>query len=83
MSKIFFKNNQKILLETFKKVFPKKKHLKKIDNLEINSFVEWDSIGNLNLLLEVEKKFGFKFSMEEMSEIKSIKQIKLKIKNFK
>ena len=79
MSKISSKNNQKILLETFKKVFPKKKKLKKIDNLKINSFTEWDSIGNLNLLLEVEKKFGFKFSMEEMSELKSIKQIILAI----
>jgi len=83
MSKISSKNKQKILLETFKKVFPKKRNLKKIDNLEINSFMEWDSIGNLNLLLEVEKKFGFKFSMEEMSEIKSIKQINSKIKNIK
>ena len=83
MSKISSKNDQKILLDSFKKVFPQKKHLKKIDKLEINSFTEWDSIGNLNLLLEVEKKFGFKFSIEEMSEIKSIRQIKSKIKNIK
>lgn len=83
MSKISSKNKDKILLETFKKVFPKKKNLKKIDQLKINSFTEWDSIGNLNLLLEIEKEFRFKFSMEEMSEIKSIKQIKLKIKNIK
>lgn len=83
MSKISLKNNQKILLETFKKVFPQKKKLKKIDNLRINSFAEWDSVGNLNLLLEVEKKFGFKFSMEEMSEIRSIEQIKSIINNIK
>ena len=83
MSKIYLKKNQKILLETFKKVFPQKKKLKKIDNLRINSFTEWDSVGNLNLLLEVEKKFGFKFSMEEMSEIRSIEQIKYIINNIK
>lgn len=68
------------LLKVLRKVFPKSK--KKINNLrklEINAFKEWDSIGNLNLLLEVEKEFNFKFTMDEMSEIKSIKQILNKI----
>ena len=41
---------------------------------------EWDSLNNLNFLLRVEKKFKFKFSVEEMTELKSIKSI-LKVIN--
>ena len=68
------------LLKVLKKVFPKsKKKINNLKKLEINAFKEWDSIGNLNLLLEVEKEFNFKFTMDEMSEIKSIKQILNKI----
>ena len=60
------------LKKVLKKVFPKTKKISNLRKLEINSLKEWDSIGNLNLLLEIEREFKFKFSMDEMSEIKSI-----------
>tara|TARA_B110000263_G_C15245095_1_gene481309 strand:- start:62 stop:304 length:243 start_codon:yes stop_codon:yes gene_type:complete len=63
------------------KSFPRSKINKNIKKLSINSFKEWDSLANFNLLLEVEKEFKVRFSIEEMSEIKSIKQIIKTLKN--
>ena len=37
---------------------------------------EWDSLGNLNLLLKIEEAFKVKFSIEEMTKINSIKKIR-------
>ena len=63
------------LFLTLKKVFPRSKINKNIQDLKINSVKEWDSLGNFNLLLEIEKNFKFRFSPDQMSEVKSIKQI--------
>ena len=38
-------------------------------------FVKWDSMGNFNILLAVEKNFKVKFSSKEFNEIKSFKEI--------
>ena len=62
-----------------KKVFPKIRKIKNLKKLQIKSIKEWDSIGNLNLLLAIEKEFKIRFSIDEMAEIKSIKQILKKI----
>jgi acyl carrier protein len=72
------KIDDKIII-VLKKVFPKTKKIKNLKKLQINDIKEWDSIGNLNLLLAIEKDFKIKFSIDEMAEIKSIKQILKKI----
>lgn len=36
---------------------------------------KWNSLAHLKILLEVEKKFKIKFTMKEMTEIKSFKEI--------
>ncbi len=66
-------NNQIFLI--LKKVFPKSKIKKDIKGLKINSIKEWDSLGNFNFLLAIEKHFKFRFSPDQMSEVKTIKQI--------
>lgn len=64
LKNIFFKNfSKKILKKT------------KFIDLDINNVAQWDSLKNLNLLLDVEKQFKFKMSLEEMSEVRSIKSI--------
>lgn len=49
--------------------------MKKIDDIK-----EWDSMGNFSLLLNIEEFYKIKFNIEEMSDLKSIKNIKIKLK---
>ena len=66
----------RILQETF----PKSKIPKTIDGLKMGDFEEWDSLGNFNLLLAFEAFYGIRFSVEEMSLLRSISQIILLLK---
>ena len=64
------------LLRIFLETFPDAKFNENdFENLEVNSITDWDSIGNLNLLVNIESSFNIKFSSMELSEIKSIKAI--------
>jgi acyl carrier protein len=63
------------LTNLFKSVFPAAKFDVPFESLELNSIPEWDSLGNLNLLLRVEESLDLRFTSEELSEIKSIKGI--------
>lgn len=72
--------NSKEIKDILIEVFPKSKIPKKIDGLKINDLKEWDSLGNFNLLLAVEEKYKIKFSMKEISEIKSIKSLLIYLK---
>ena len=69
------------LLKTFKDTFPDA-NFDEHDfiSLEINSIDQWDSMGNLNLLMNIESSFGIRLSSDELSETKSVKAI-LKILN--
>ncbi len=58
-----------------KKVFKKEFNKKKISKLKIGDFKEWDSLGNFNLLLEIEKVFKLRFKPKDLSGITSINQI--------
>ena len=76
------KNSIKIkkIQKVFKKVFPNSKINKNIYSLKIGSIKKWDSLGNLNLLLEIEKEFNIKFDTTTFSKIKSVKDIIREIK---
>jgi acyl carrier protein len=63
------------LINLFKSVFPTADLNIPFTNLEINSIPEWDSLGNLNLLLRIEEHLNIRLSSEELSEIKSIKEL--------
>lgn len=43
--------------------------------LRIGAFPEWDSMAHFNLLLLVEETYGIRFSVDEMSELKSLNDI--------
>ena len=69
------------LIKTFKKSFPNFNfNDKDFDSYEVDSIAEWDSIANLNFLMNVESDFNIRLSSDELSETKSIKAI-LKILN--
>ena len=72
----------KKLTDILKKVFKKKKINKKLDLLKMGDFKEWDSLGNFNLILEVERYFDIKFNAQDFSEISSIKDIKNLLKKY-
>jgi acyl carrier protein len=66
-------NIQKNLKQIIKKKFNKKKiNFKKI-GLDLHN--DWDSLFHFNLLLEIEKKFKIKFTMHEMTYIKTYNDI--------
>lgn len=75
MNKIVLEKMKNLLLNTFSNAEVEGS----ITELKIGDIEEWDSQGNLNLLLAIEEEFNIRFSMEEMSELKSIKQIILAI----
>tara|TARA_B100001996_G_C18115166_1_gene382967 strand:+ start:247 stop:486 length:240 start_codon:yes stop_codon:yes gene_type:complete len=59
-----------------KNTFPKSRIPKKIDNLKIGDLKQWDSLGNFNLLLEIEKILNCRFNTKSFNQIKSVKDIK-------
>ena len=69
------KNNAKIIY-ALKKTFIKSKIPKNIENLKVGDLKGWDSLGHVNLLLEIEKIFKFKFESKIFLSIDSIKKIK-------
>lgn len=44
--------------------------------LGVGSFAEWDSLGHFNLLLLVEETYGLQFSVDEITELKTLAQIR-------
>ena len=63
-------------------VFSVNKFPKKIEELKYEDFNEWDSLGNFNLLLAVEEFYNIRFTIEEITNIRSVEQLiqALKIK---
>ena len=59
--------NLKIILRKFLNIDPKKINSK--TNTTNNS--NWDSLVNLNILIEVEKKFKIRFTKKEINELNS------------
>tara|TARA_B100001123_G_C14745543_1_gene802729 strand:- start:129 stop:368 length:240 start_codon:yes stop_codon:yes gene_type:complete len=66
--------------KTLKKIF-KKRDIKKVNNLKIGSFREWDSLSHFNFLLQIEKDFKIRFNTNDFSTLKTIKDISKKLKH--
>ncbi|MBT5399193.1 acyl carrier protein [bacterium] len=44
-------------------------------SLSVGSFPEWDSLAHFNFLLLVEESYSIRFTLEEISDMKSISDI--------
>ena len=66
----------KKILEALKKTFPNSRYPKNISKLKIGDIKKWDSLGNFNLLLEIEKILNCRIDATSFNKIKSIKDIK-------
>ena len=69
------KFNESDLFEILKTTFPDNDIPKNVSNLKMGSIKKWDSLGNFNLLLAIEDQYDIRFSLNEISEIKSIQMI--------
>jgi len=79
MKKIDLNNIKDLLSE----VFSNSEIPDNVIDLKIGDLTEWDSLGNFNLLLLAEDWFEIKFSMIDMSTIKSVSQLISTIKNLR
>ena len=63
------------LQELLKKQFPDVEISNLPTEMSVGSFPEWDSLGHYNLLLLIEESYGVRFTIEEMSEMKTLTEI--------
>jgi acyl carrier protein len=63
---------QEKIIDIMKRVF----ELDHIDeSIAQNDVAKWDSIGHLNLIVDLEEEFGISFEPEEIAEMKNLKII--------
>lgn len=66
----------KSLPELLREAFPTATFDATTPDLGLNSFPEWDSLGHFNFMLLLEETFAIRFSVDEMSELKTLPQIR-------
>ncbi|MDC1338225.1 acyl carrier protein [Pelagibacteraceae bacterium] len=67
--------SKKFLITELKKVFKKELNINVNDDSKIYDDEKWDSIGNFNLLLSIEKKFQINFNPQEFNKLNSFNEI--------
>ncbi len=76
--------SKKFLITELKNLFKKELKFNVKDTNKIYDHERWDSVGNFNLLLSIEKKFKIKFNPNEFNKLNSFKEIlKVVTKKFK
>lgn len=75
---------KKSLITDLKKLFHDELKINVNEKSKIYDYKKWDSLGNFNLLLSIEKKFRIKFNSKEFNQLNSfndiLKVVKKKIK---
>ena len=59
-----------------KRIFKKELKINVEKKSKIYDSIKWDSIGNFNLLLSIEKIFKIKFNAQEFNNLNSFKEIR-------
>jgi acyl carrier protein len=67
--------SKKFLIIELKKIFKKELKINVKEDSKIYDYEKWDSIGNFNLLLSIEKKFQINLNSQEFSKINSFNEI--------
>lgn len=68
--------NDKILHNILVETFSSERIPNQIEDIKMGDLDSWDSLGNFRLLLALEDFFEIRFSLDEVAQIKSVKQIK-------
>lgn len=64
------------LTDLLRQLFPAAAFDDQDPTLGVGSFAEWDSLGHFNFLLLVEETFGLQFSVDEITELKTLAQVR-------
>lgn len=64
------------LTDLLRQLFPASAFDEQDPSLGVGSFTEWDSLGHFNFLLLVEETYGLQFSVDEITELKTLAQIR-------
>lgn len=67
--------SKKFLIAELKKSFKKELKININEKSKIYDNERWDSIGNFNILLSIEKKFKIKFSSHEFTKLNTFEDI--------
>jgi acyl carrier protein len=67
------------LEDLLRQQFPTASIADDISDLRVGSFPEWSSLAHFNFLLLVEETFHLQFTVDEMSELKSICDIRARL----
>jgi len=67
--------SKKFLITELKKLFKKELNINVNDDSRIYDDEKWDSIGNFNLLLSIEKRFQINFNPQEFNKLNSFNEI--------
>ena len=74
-------NNKEKYEKSFIETFSIEK--KDLDNLEYNAITEWDSIGHMTLIGEIEKLFNISIETDDIIDFSSFKKGKEILKKYK
>ena len=63
------------LVDLVARHFPDSEIPEPILDLSVGSLPDWDSLGHISLLISIEEHYGIRFSVDEMTELTSIRDI--------
>ena len=64
-------NQKERLQEIFRDIFDDEELIIRED-MSANDIEDWDSLAQINLIIDIEKEFKVKFNLEEVSSLKNI-----------
>lgn len=67
------------LQEIFRDVFDDEE-LEIREEMSAKDIEDWDSLAQINLIIAIEKEFGVKFNLEEVSKLKNIGEMLVQIR---
>ena len=78
MSEVLSAADEAKLTEIFRTLFDDPSLMLR-DNLTAPQVPGWDSFNHINLVMQIEEDFGFRFSTEEISSLKDVGEFKILI----
>ena len=69
------------LSNLLKQQFPDTDIPETILDLSVGSFSDWDSLNHISLLLSIEEHYDIRFSLDEMTDLTSIRNIVLALES--